>query len=160
MRLCTTYLNERVEFLDGVYDSKRRDQLAAVERLYNRILGPVLSLTILRPDLLDLSIYSAGCTHSPLGALMRDLVVKASPSPDSLPGGGKGVTMLEPLLGALGEMAERLLAVLHFNAVFDELEYATLEELSRKGHRALGPLLAAGFFVHRSAALGDDDLAG
>ena len=59
----TTYLNERIELLEGVYSSERHEQLRALLRLYNRVLGPVKSVSLLRPELLDLSIYSAGCTH-------------------------------------------------------------------------------------------------
>jgi ribosomal protein S12 methylthiotransferase accessory factor len=140
MRLVTTYLNERIELLDAVYSSEQHDQLHALLRLYNRVLGPVKSVNLLRPELLDLSIYSAGCTHVPIGSLMRDLMVKERGSDRiPIPGGGKGATMLASFLGAFGEMAERLLAVLHFNAVFDRLEYATYENLVRQGHRALGP---------------------
>jgi ribosomal protein S12 methylthiotransferase accessory factor len=139
MRLVTTYLNERIELLEGVYEDERHDQSHALLRLYNRILGPVIWVNFLRPELLDLSMYSASCHHVPIGSLIRDLTVKIGPYTRFLPGGGKGPTRLAPLLGALGEMAERLLGALHFTALFDQLEYATYEELVRRGHQALGP---------------------
>src|SRR5512138_852174 len=101
MRLITTYLNERIELLGGIYGSEQHNQLDALLRLYNRVLGPVRSVNLLRPELLDLSIYSAGCTHVPIGSLMRDLMIKQVGSDRvPIPGGGKGATMLAPLLGA------------------------------------------------------------
>lgn len=140
MNLTITYLNERIELLDGVYDQERQDELRALSRLYNRILGPVTSVKLHRPELLDLSMYSSSCNHSPIGALMRDLIVKTGIADIMLiPAGGKGAGMQQPFLGALGEIAERLLGVLHFEAVLDRLVYASYEELMRQGRRALGP---------------------
>jgi ribosomal protein S12 methylthiotransferase accessory factor len=139
MRLVTTYLNERIELLDGVYGDDRADQLSALLRIYNRVLGPVTSVNLVRPDLLDLSLYSAYCHHVPMESLMRDLMVKAHPYFQSVPGGGKGATQLEPILRAFGEQTERLLAILHFTTLFDRLVYATYEELVNQGRRALGP---------------------
>jgi ribosomal protein S12 methylthiotransferase accessory factor len=56
-----------------------------------------------------------------------------------LPGGGKGVTMLDSFLGAFGEMAERLLGTLHSMAVHERMEWATYADLVRQGRSALGP---------------------
>src|SRR5260370_41635745 len=139
MQVETTYLNERLELLDGVYGNERHTQFHALTRLYNRMLGPVTSVNLVRPELLDLSIYSAYCHHVPIEALMRDLMLKVGPYSGHLPGGGKGGTKLASLLGAFGEIAERLLGTLHFMTLFDRLEYATYEELVREGRRALGP---------------------
>jgi ribosomal protein S12 methylthiotransferase accessory factor len=138
--ITTTYLNERLELLDGVYGSERRAELAALGRLYNRFLGPVTAVNIHRPDLFDLAMYSSSGTHSTVGRLMRDLTVKAGIA-DSIyiPGGGKGGSMRQPFLGALGELAERLLAVLHFAAVVRDSVVASYEDLTRQGRQALGP---------------------
>ena len=139
MRLETTYLNERIELLEVLYGPDRHDQLRSLSSLYNRLLGPVTSINLLRPELLDLSIYSAACGHSPIASIIRDLVLKDAPSTSSLAGGGKGVTMLSALLGTLGEVAERFLSAIDFQAEFERLEYATYDQLVRQGRRALGP---------------------
>ena len=53
---------------------------------------------------------------------MRDVMVKKVDSDlATIPGGGKGPTRLTAILGALGEIAERLLASLHYSGVFDRL---------------------------------------
>jgi ribosomal protein S12 methylthiotransferase accessory factor len=44
-----------------------------------------------------------------------------------------------PVLGALGELAERLLAVLHFQGIVDELEHGSWRQMVSRGHKALGP---------------------
>jgi ribosomal protein S12 methylthiotransferase accessory factor len=140
MRLTTTYLNQRLQLLDAIYGADRQAQYAAIAHLYNRILGPITSVNVHRPELLDLSMYSGSANHSPVGFLMRDLSVKAGIADTIfIPGGGKGGTWPESFVGTLGEVAERLLAVLHFQAVADELEWTTFAELIRQGRRALGP---------------------
>jgi ribosomal protein S12 methylthiotransferase accessory factor len=139
MRLVTTHLNKHIELLEGVYEDDRADQLHVLSRIYNRLLGPATSIKLLRPELLDLSIYSVHCDHVPVTSLMRDVMLKARPYSSRVPGGGKGATWLDAVLGALGEMTERLLAILHFATLFDRLEYATHQELVRQGRRALGP---------------------
>jgi ribosomal protein S12 methylthiotransferase accessory factor len=140
MRLEVTYLNGRIELFDGVFGEERQAELRALPRLYNHILGPVTSVSLHRPGLLDLSLYSAVAMHSPVGSLIRDLSVRAgTDDPLLIPGSGKGAGLQQPFLGALGEMAERLLAMLHSAAVVDDLTTATYDELTRAGHRALGP---------------------
>jgi ribosomal protein S12 methylthiotransferase accessory factor len=140
MRLERRYLNERIELLDGVYGSETHAELEELGRLYNPTTGPVTSVTLQRPDLLELSMISASCRHAPIGSLLRDLSTRAD-IPDALPipASGKGARLPRPLLGALGEMAERLLAVLHFAAVSDRLVTATYEQLEQAGLSALGP---------------------
>jgi ribosomal protein S12 methylthiotransferase accessory factor len=123
-----------------MYGSEFQRGLNALSRLYNRLHGPVTSLTLSRPELSDFSMYTSSCNHSLIGSLMPDLMVRPTAADTmSIPGGGKGVGLQQPILSALGEIAERLLAVLHFEAVADELEFSTYELLLRKGHRALGP---------------------
>src|SRR5687768_4256185 len=139
MRIETTHLNERIPLLEGVYGNERAQELAAVSRLYNCSLGPVTSLNIIRPELLDLSIYSTHCHHLPIHALFRDVMVKAGPHVELVPGGGKGIRPLDAALGALGEMSERLIAVLDASTVLDRLQYGTCEDLMRRGIEALGP---------------------
>jgi ribosomal protein S12 methylthiotransferase accessory factor len=72
---------------------------------------------------------------------MRDLMTKNSSFLETLeiPCGGKGLTMQQAFLGTLGEVAERLLAVLHWGGELEQFEFATHEELVRQGRRALGP---------------------
>ena len=139
MRLETIYFNERLELLEGVYGEERHRQLSELLWLYNRILGPVISVNLLRPELLDLSIYSAYCNHVSVDYLIRDLMIRIRPYIRSLPGGGKGANKLTALLGAFGEVTERLLGALHFITLLGHLEHATYEELTRQGRRALGP---------------------
>ena len=139
MRLVTTHLNKYLELLEGVYESDRAQQLRILSRMYNRLLGPATSVKLLRPELLDLSIYSVHCDHVPVTSLMRDVALKARPYSSRVPGGGKGVSYLNAILGALGEITERLWAILDFATLFDRLEYGTYEELVRQGRRALGP---------------------
>jgi ribosomal protein S12 methylthiotransferase accessory factor len=137
--LTTTYLNERIELLEELYGSKRHDQIRAVTRLYNRLLGPISAVQAFRPELLDFSIYSAACSHLSIPALIRNLAIKDGPSGAALSGGGKGATMLSAVFGALGEMAERLLAVLHFEDVADRIQYAPYADLVKDGQDAVGP---------------------
>jgi ribosomal protein S12 methylthiotransferase accessory factor len=139
MQLQTTYVNERIQLLEGVYGSKRANELEGVSRLYNPSLGPVISLDIIRPEPLDVSVYSTHCHHVPLPSLLRDLMVKASPNASLVPGGGKGLRPLGAALGGLGEISERLLAMLDVSTLLDRLEYTTYEELERRGVQALGP---------------------
>jgi len=139
MHMETTHLNARIPLLEGTYGHERARELAAVSRLYNCTHGPVTSLNIIRPEVLDLSIYSTHCHHLPIHALFRDVMVKAGPYVDLVPGGGKGLRPLGAVLGALGEMSERLIAVLDVSARLDRLEYGTYENLTSRGIRALGP---------------------
>lgn len=123
-----------------MYGPEYQRGLNVLSRLYNRVLGPVTSLTLNRPDLSDFSMYTSSCNHSPIDTLMPDLMVRPNSADTmSIPGGGKGAGLQQPILSALGEIAERLLAVLHFEAVANELEFSTYEELIHRGHRALGP---------------------
>ncbi len=139
MPLTTTYLNERIELFEGVYDSERHNQIRAVTQLYNRLLGPVTGVQLFRPELLDFSIYSAACSHVSVASLMRDISLRQGPYAQALPGGGKGGTMLTAVLGALGEMAERLLGVLQFEPLLEEIKYGTYEDLIKEGSNALAP---------------------
>jgi hypothetical protein len=83
----------------------------------------VTFVSLLRPEVLDLSIYSAHCQHSPVHALVPDVMVKAGPQVELAPSGGKRITQLGAVLGALGEMTERLSAILEATAVLDRLRY-------------------------------------
>jgi ribosomal protein S12 methylthiotransferase accessory factor len=139
MPLHTTFLNERIELLEGVYDEERARQLVALTRAYNRRIGPITSVNLLRPELMDLSMYSAYCHHVPFVSLIRDLATKWGPTASILPGGGKGIAALDALLGAFGEMAERLLGTVHCMAISNKIVHATYDHLIRQGHIALGP---------------------
>jgi ribosomal protein S12 methylthiotransferase accessory factor len=139
VKLETTYLNERVELLGGSYRESAAAELKGLSALYGNTLGPITALNLVRPELLDFSMFSAYCHHLPLQRLIKDLAVKASPYADIVPGGGKGATMLGPLLGAMGEMAERLLAMLHFTSLAERVVYGTFADLSRDGRNALPP---------------------
>lgn len=140
MPLVTTYLNERLELLDGVYGQERQDEIDALLRLYNPVLGPVTGVSVYRPELLDLSMYSSVAKHSRLRSLNQHLMVKPRKDKDGpIPAGGKGSGMQQAFLGALGEIAERLLAVLQLEAILDQLVYTSYEELVQQGRRALGP---------------------
>lgn len=140
MRLETTHYNGRLEMFDAIYDASRAAELSAVARLYNRHLGPVEALNVHRPEALDLALYSTSCRHSPVAGLMPD--VQARPSGGQspyVPGGGKGATLSQALAGALGESAERLLAILHYQGIHPELRLATYNELQQEGTDAIHP---------------------
>jgi len=140
MRLSHNYLNERIEMLDGVYDHERAQQLRALSRLYNRHLGPITAVHLERPELLDPAMYCGSCNHLPMASVIPDLTVRPSVGDSmAIPGGGKGAGMQQPLLGAMGELAERLLAVLHFQAIVDDLEFGSWRQLTNRGLKALGP---------------------
>ncbi len=139
MNLAVTYLNERIELFDAVYDEDRAAELSGAVRLYNRTIGPITSVTLVRPELRDLSLYSAYCHHTPVEWLMRDLRLKAKPMAGPVPGGGKGAVMLRPVLGALGEMAERMLGMLHFTSIADEVWFGSYAELTASGRSGRGP---------------------
>jgi ribosomal protein S12 methylthiotransferase accessory factor len=112
----------------------------SVSRLYNRQLGPIVSLAVHRPQLGDLPIYTSSCRHSPISALIRDLAARPSIGDGPLiPGGGKGATLAGAARGALGETAERLLAVLQYASVARDLRLATHAELTAEGCPALEP---------------------
>jgi ribosomal protein S12 methylthiotransferase accessory factor len=154
MRLITTFLNERIELLGGLYDEERAAELAAVSRLYNRTIGPVTAMNLVRPEDRDLSMYSAYCHHVPVERLIRDLRLKAGPYGGLVPGGGKGATMLRPVLGALGEMTERLLAILHFTSLHERLRYGSYRELAQAGEPGLAPAEVPLFAAAQYAAPG------
>ncbi|MBW7886080.1 MAG: YcaO-like family protein [Caldilineaceae bacterium] len=155
MPITTTFLNQRIELFDGMYDLDRHHQFNAVRHLYNRTIGPVTAVNLYRPELLDLSMYSCSCKHAPFGALMRDLTVKAGVADTVfIPGGGKGGTLQQAFLGALGEVAERLLAILHFQAIVGQLLFATYKQLVQQGLRALGPDELPLFAAEQYAARG------
>jgi ribosomal protein S12 methylthiotransferase accessory factor len=139
LRVATTYLNDRIELFPGDYGSEQSEALRLLPRLYNRTLGPVTSLNLLRPEPLDLSLYSAYCAHVPLQRLVRDVTIRGRPNLGLVPGGGKGAVALQALRSALGEVTERLLATLNFTSSHVRLEHATYNDLRRKGRRALGP---------------------
>ena len=139
MGLEVTYLNERIELFDGVYDQARAAQLRGAVRLYNRTVGPITSVHLIQPENVDLSMYSAYCHHSPIEWLVRDLSVKNRPAEPPVPGGGKGATLLRPVLGALGEMAERLLGMLHFTSVAERVRYGSYADLVRDGLSPVSP---------------------
>jgi ribosomal protein S12 methylthiotransferase accessory factor len=140
MRLSHTYFNERIELFDGVYDADREQQLRTLSRLYNRHIGPITQVHLERPDLLDPAMYCGSCNHLPMASVIPDLTVRPSAGDSmSIPGGGKGAGIQQPILGAMGELAERLFAILHFQAIVDELEVGSYKEMCQRGHRALGP---------------------
>src|SRR5262249_10429523 len=101
---------------------------------------PVLGIGLFPPEPIDLSMYGTSCGHVPVGQLIRDVTYKTS-ALDILgvPVGGKGPSMRQALLGALGEGAERLLAILHSSGVAHSAELTTYSRLVQQGRRALGP---------------------
>jgi ribosomal protein S12 methylthiotransferase accessory factor len=139
MRVQTTYLNSFIPFLEPEFQEERAEQLRTLSRLYNRMLGPVVGLNILRPEILDLAIYSSYCHHVPVTGLMRDALVRIGPYSSQIAGGGKGFRQVDAALGALGEMAERLLGTLHFRGAADRIRHATYDDLARAGIPALSP---------------------
>jgi ribosomal protein S12 methylthiotransferase accessory factor len=140
MTVEVTWFNHRIEMLDPSFGAARRAQFEAVARLYNRTLGPVTTVNLLRPDVTDLPLYTSSCRHASVGELLPDLTLKqAIADAVIIPGGGKGIDRTSALVGGLGEIAERLLGVLHFAAIQDRLELATYSDLIARGRRALGP---------------------
>jgi ribosomal protein S12 methylthiotransferase accessory factor len=140
MSLEITYINRRIEFLDAEYTPERQAQYATVTRLYNRTLGPVLSVNLFPPGPADLSMYGTSCAHTPAGQVIRDLTCKSFPLDVlGVPVGGKGASMRQAFLGALGEASERLLAIFHSSGVMHSAELATYSQLRQQGRRALGP---------------------
>jgi ribosomal protein S12 methylthiotransferase accessory factor len=136
----TTYLNDRRELLDALYGEDRQGQYDHLTRLYNPVLGPVMSVNTFQPDLLDLSMYGTSCSHLPIASLLRDLLGRGVADDSAgIPLGGKGPTAQQAFLGTLGEAAERLLAVLHSGAMADRIEYASHAQLQAAGRYALGP---------------------
>ena len=138
-RLEFTYLNPRIEVFEATYPEERRAQYELLPRLYNRHLGPVVSLALHRADKFDLSMYGSSCSHLSAGELIRDLT-RRDPHLDtlSIPVGGKGAHPQQALLGALGEISERLLAVLH-SVSMRGLVFGSHEALTASGLNALGP---------------------
>jgi ribosomal protein S12 methylthiotransferase accessory factor len=133
VQLQTSFLNAHLEMLDAFYDDAAAAELAAVSRGYNHQLGPIGSLLVHRPDAHDLPLFSSSCGHSPVSALMADLAVRpATGAGPTIPGGGKGATLGAAIRGALGETSERLLAVLHYQAVEPELRLATSSQLEKE----------------------------
>jgi ribosomal protein S12 methylthiotransferase accessory factor len=134
------WINRTIEMLDASYGPDRKAQYEAVSRLYNRLLGPVTHVNILRPESTDLPLFASSCRHSTVGDLFPDLAIKqAIADAVIIPGGGKGIDAQAAYIGGLGEIAERLLGVLHFSAIQDRLVLATYDELVASGRRALGP---------------------
>ena len=98
-----------------------------------------MTVSLLRPELLDLSMYGAHCDHVPVTSLMRDVTLKSGRSRARIPGGGKGATPLGALLGAWAEMSERLLAIIHWEVLSKHVEYGSYDELVRRGCHPLAP---------------------
>jgi ribosomal protein S12 methylthiotransferase accessory factor len=140
MALEVTWRNHRIGMLDANFGPERKAQFDAVSHLYNRTLGPVTTVNLLRPDVADLPLYTSSCRHASVGELLADLTLKQGIADAVIiPGGGKGVDAKSAFIGGLGEIAERLLAVLHFSALQDRLELATYDDLLARGRRALSP---------------------
>lgn len=139
--LTTTYLNQTIELFDAVYGPEKDAQYGSLPRLYNPLIGPLTSVNLYRPGPLDLPMYGSSSKHVAVGSVMSDLATKNSQTLDTLqiPCGGKGLTMQQAFLGTLGEVAERLLAVLHWGGALEELVFASHEELVAQGRAALGP---------------------
>jgi ribosomal protein S12 methylthiotransferase accessory factor len=140
MSLRIDYYNSRIEILDAIYAESRAAQLHQLSRMYNRGLGPVVAVNYLRPELTDISLYSAYCHHSPLDELLKDAAIRGTPYAPAVAGGGKGTLPMGAILGALGEMAERLLGTLHWTAVAENITYGSYENLTAQGVRALSPV--------------------
>src|SRR4051812_28401302 len=105
MALEVTYLNGRIELLDGVFGDDRQAEFRVIPRLYNHLLGPVTAVTSYRPNLSDLSMYAASARHTPVASLIPDLCVRAVPDSGVLiPGSGKGAGLQQPFMGSLGEI--------------------------------------------------------
>ncbi len=141
MALEALYLNRHIEGIDGEMAPEKLDQYKALARIYNRSLGLVTSISLYRPEPVDFALYAATSQHSRLGVLVRDLLLRKSLAEDSIlvPGGGKGLSAQQVLMGTLGEAAERLLAVLGSSEASDRVEEATYDELVSNGRAALGP---------------------
>jgi len=140
MRISRAFSEKRCELFDAAYGEVPAGGAATLAKLYNRHIGPLTALRIHRPELGDFSMYTASCEHSAVAALVADAALSSPPlARMRIPGGGKGVGMGGPVLSALGEASERLLAVLHFQGIVDRLEFAGCEVLERSGRRALGP---------------------
>lgn len=141
MTIEVTHINNRIEIIDAIFDDNVRHQYETLSLIYNHHVGPVSSVNLFRPDLLDLSMYGTSCHHSKIGLLNRDLLAKG-PLADTLPIpiGGKGASLQQAFFGNLGEAAERLLAALYSGEVLGDVEVATYSNLARQGRRALGPL--------------------
>jgi ribosomal protein S12 methylthiotransferase accessory factor len=138
--LTATYLNEAIELLEGEYGDDRRRQLESLSRVYNPRLGPLTTVSLHRPELLELSMYGATSRHAPIGGLVPDARRRGVDGGGIvIPCGGKGATMQQALLGTFGEAAERLLAVLHSTVAYDDVVYGTHEQLVREKRRAIGP---------------------
>lgn len=140
MSLQSVYINRRAEFFDAEYGAERLSQYASVSRLYNRTIGPIRGVSLYPPEATDLSMFGTSCGHTPAGRIARDVTCKSS-ALDVLgvPIGGKGPSMRQAFLGALGEGSERILAILHSIGISRSLELTTYAALVRQGRRALGP---------------------
>lgn len=140
MRLESTWINSSTPLIDAWFGEDRLGQYEAVTHLYNRLLGPVTRVNLLRPEVNDLPISTSSCQHSAVGELLPDLTVKhAIADTVMVPGGGKGVDGPSAFIGGLGEISERLLGVLHFSAIEEQLVLSTHDDMVARGRRALGP---------------------
>jgi ribosomal protein S12 methylthiotransferase accessory factor len=139
VKITTTYLSPRVALFGGTYSDQRARELESLVRMYNRFIGPVTSLNLFRPEASDFSQFAASSRHVPITRLLQDLTIKARPHSRHLPGGGKGATPLAAMMGALGEMAERLLAVLDSSRLEAGIRYGSFRDLSHQGLNALEP---------------------
>src|SRR5258707_11079087 len=121
MPIESIFLNTRIELLDHSYDRERLAALRSLLALYNPTLGPISGAGLFRPELLDFAMYTGWNTRSRLAALMPDVALQ-QPGMEAamLAGSGKGAGLGQPLIGGLGEAAERLAAALHFAASADQ----------------------------------------
>ena len=140
MRLETQWINRTIPMVDHTFGAERLAQYRAVTRLYNRSLGPVTRVNVLRPEVNDLPLFTSSCQHSAIGELLVDLTIKhAIADAVIVPGGGKGVDAQAAFIGGLGEISERLLGVLHFAAIEPQLVLSSFNDMVRQGRQALGP---------------------
>lgn len=114
--------------------------IAGIDAAYNRYLGPILRVTIHRPDVYDYPIYTSICALSSLRTLLPDATMRMPHMDDfMLPAGGKGATMLEAVQGGIGEGIERLLGAVTYASMRSSIVRASYGRLKRAGTRALGP---------------------
>lgn len=141
MAITVEYMNARIGLLESSFDHARSRQQAAVTRLYNRNLGPIRTLVLHRPEATDFAMYTAVASHTPVGFFFPNVLDRPRDSESiTVPGGGKGGDPIGALLGALGEMSERLLGMLHFQTLDPErYRFATCRELEASGLQPLRP---------------------
>lgn len=112
----------------------------ALIKMVNSLTGPITSLALHLPDFFDPPILACIPQHYRIEHVITPSWIRNPGVPHIwVPAGGKGFDLFNSLMGAIGEAIERILSVLFYVEIRDQIIYSTYADLNRKGFLVLGP---------------------